>query len=463
MRRRDLLRAGAAVLGTAPLGATAAGHPADADAGADGDGFEPLGRLSLPGAKELVVRGAVAYVATTDGFATVDVSDPTDPTLLAERTDLLADRPGGPLAAIYDGKLGGDYYAVGGPGDERLEGLRAATVFDVSDPAAPERVLAYETDFYHHNLDVDGETLYLCGNDGDRNPLICVDVASGEELGRWSVVDENERWADVDHRLRESHDVWVEAGVAYVACWNAGTWLIDVSDPTAPASIVGLRGLDPDEQAALEGDAEMQRALLGLPGNDHFAMPARSGGDADDGGGGDGDLVVLNEEAWGADAGAPAGDLGGVELWDAAAGERLARIEASPTGDATYEGVWTTPHNFDVVGDRLYTSWYRGGVRVHDVSDPAAPEELARWRDPAGTEFWTAQRADGSVVASSWRDPSREDPEAGAAVYAFPDPGASRPADDETGAEGAGFGPLAGIAGVGVGLGIGAALARRQL
>lgn len=466
MRRRDVLRAAVgATTASLATGAADAHTPADGagddaettDGAETADGAEPLGRLELPGAKELVARDGMAYVATTDGFATVDVSDPTDPTLLARRDDLLTDRENGPLRHVYDGKLGGDYYAIGGPANHREDALHAAMVFDVSDPADPREVLTRETSFHHHNLDTDGETLYLCGNDGETNPLVCVDVETGEELGRWSVVDEDERWADAWHKLFEFHDVLVVDGVAYCAYWNAGTWLVDVSDPTDPTPLTRLRGLDAGEQPGPNDGGARQRARLTLPGNDHFAAPRRlADGDVDR------DRLVLNEEAWSTDPDAPASELGGVELWDVDAAERLSRIQAPPTTDATYRGVWTTAHNFEWVEDRLYTAWYRGGVRVHDVSDPREPRELAHWRDSETTSFWTAQYGDDDhFLASSWGDSTREDPEAGAAVYAFPTPDGSDGSGGSVGA-GAGFGPAAGAVGLGAaGLGI-EALRRRM-
>jgi hypothetical protein len=408
------------------------------------EGFEPLGRLELRGVKELVVDGETAYAAVTDGFATVDVSNPSKPQLLAERRNLLSDHPEGPLELIQDGKLGGDYYALAGPAHPRSGVPYAAVVFDVSDPTAPERFLTYETEFYHHNIDTDGETLFLCGNDGGDNPLVCVDIDSGEELGRWSVVESDNRWSEVHHQLREFHDVWVEDGMAHCALWNAGTWLVDVSSPSNPRAVGSLRGLDPTEQADIVTTGGRRAARLGLPGNDHFCMPQR---------GVDSDLLAINEEAWGTEEDTPASDLGGVELRNGETGDRLARIEAPPTEDATFGGTWTTAHNLDFVGDRLYTSWYRGGVKVHDVSDPTAPRELAHWRNSETAEFWTAQRGPDCVVASSWRDPSHEDPVSGAAVYTFPEPEEATPPTD---AEGAGFGSLAAISGVGA-----AALYRR--
>lgn len=439
MHRRTVLQSGCLGLGGSVIAATATR--------VSGGSFEPLDRLNLPGAKELVVDGEIAYVATTDGFATVDVSEPTDLEVLAELDGLLEDHPDGPMTMIFDGKVGGDYYVLGGPVVPADGVPHAAVVYDVSDPTDPEHVLTYETEFYNHNLDTDGETLYLCGNGLDGNPLVCVDIDSGEEVGRWSILDEDDRWAAVYWKTYELHDVWVENGVAYCAYWDGGTWLVDVSDPSNPEPIVGLRGEDPEERAEYT-DEEAERQRFQLPGNDHFAMPQR---------GVDSSLVAINEEAWSEDPNAPESELGGVEIWDVDTEESLTRLEPPSTTDATYSGVWTTAHNFDFVGNRLYTSWYRGGIRVHDVSDPTEPQELAHWRETETTSFWTAQKGPDCILASSWRDHSRTDRTEGAAIYAFPDP--ERPADespDNSTAVGNGLGLIAGVAGLG-----GAALVNR--
>jgi hypothetical protein len=445
MRRRDVLRVGTATALSSAAGRVAGRPPTATPSGPADPAFGYLGRLPLPGAKELVVDDGVAYVAVTDGFATVDVTDPGDPTLLAERRDLLADHPDGPMSVVHDGKLGGDRYAVAGPGQPQSGVPKAALVFDVSDPADPRRVLAYETDFFHHNLATDGDTLFLCGNDAGRNPLVCVDVASGEERGRWSVLDADDRWTDVHHSLRQLHDVSMADDVAYCSYWEAGTWLVDVSDPASPEPITALRGRDPTELAGLETESAIREARLTLPGNDHYAVPRRGAG---------GPLVALNEEAWAGEADGTAAALGGVELWDRRAGDRLARIEAPPTDDPTYAGTWTSSHNFDYFGDRLFTAWYRGGVKVHDVADPDAPVELAHWRDAATTDFWTAQGAGGHVVASSWRDFTADRPEQAAAIYTFPRDGPDGPTPSATASASPGDGtPTGGSGGDGAGPG----------
>ncbi|MUV60866.1 hypothetical protein [Halobacterium sp. CBA1126] len=90
MRRRDVLRASAAAAALPFAGRTVSARQS---------AFEPLGVLDLDGTKEVVVGdgGETAFVATTDGIATVDVSDPADPELLARVAPLLEDHEDGPM------------------------------------------------------------------------------------------------------------------------------------------------------------------------------------------------------------------------------------------------------------------------------------------------------------------------------------------------------------------------------
>lgn len=281
MRRRAFLRA---------VGGAAAAIGTGVPAGAQSGGFAPLGSIDVQGAKEAVpgADGETVYVATTDGFAVVDASDPTDLTVVAERRGLLAERDAGPLEAVWDVKVEGDRMVAVGPanpgGSDRLQG---AAVFDVSDPANPERTAFFETEFSIHNCFVRDDHVYLTGNDERANPLVVVDLGgdSPAEVGRWSLLDVDDAWADVDPWLRWQHDVWVGGDTAYVAHWDAGTWLLDVSDPGDPSAVGHFGGRSPDRLASIPAD-ESQSALLELPGNSHYAMPSE-----------DGSLVAVNAEA----------------------------------------------------------------------------------------------------------------------------------------------------------------------
>ena len=107
-----------------------------------------------------------------------------------------------------------------------------------------------------------------------------------------------------------------------------------------------------------------------------------------------------------------AGRGGPIDVWD------VTDLDA-PTKVVTIEapdrpGAFRTSHNFDLTANRLHSSWYEGGVRIHDITDPANPEEIASYR-PEGSPFWTAVRSRGFTIASDI---------GGGIVFLHDDPGA---------------------------------------
>lgn len=422
--RRRVLRAAGGALALPALGGLQAtrtrAHPGpksdsgtgtetETDAGsrtrAHPDDYEPLGRVEVTGTKEAVVEGGVAYLATTTGFATVDLSDPAAPSVLADRRDPLAEREDGPLHGIWDVKVDGDALLVVGPAHGGTDGLAAAALYDVSDPANPRRRTVYGTDYPIHNAFLDGETAYLTGNDGHGNPLVVVDAAAGEELGRWSLADVDDAWLDVPPSLRTLHDVWVQDGVASLAYWDAGTWQVDVGDPTAPELLARIRGPAPSELAERE-----QADVIEPPGNDHYVTVNE-----------DGTLLGIGVESWDARPDDGRGGPGGIHLYDVstpAEPREVATITPPRADDETREGTWTTSHNFELANDRLYSSWYQGGIRVFDLSEPSAPGLLRAWEDRDAASFWTAQSAaPGDFFVASSTDYRGELP----ALFTFPD------------------------------------------
>ncbi|WP_396610774.1 LVIVD repeat-containing protein [Haloferax sp. S1W] len=423
MDRRHFLQltGGALLAGTAGPTRRAAAHPGP---------FEPLGSVDIEGAKEAVLSadGKTAFVAATTGYATVDISTPDRPTLLAERRDRLSDREDGPLRGIFDVKRDGDTLLVVGPANPIPGAPSGVLVVDVSDPSDPVERAFYETDFPIHNCFAADGRAYLTANDGEKNPLVVLDIDTGDELGRWSLVSEDSLWAEVGSSVRAIHDLWVHDDVVFIAHWDAGTWIVDVSDPTAPTTIGAISPGNPEDLVGLSG---RQRRLAGRtpPGNHHYVATDDSG-----------TLLGIGIESWavevertettGQDNGTTTpttelvGGPGGVELWDISdltTPTRLSTIDPPASPDPTQGGVWTTAHNFDFHDGRLYTSWYRGGVKRHDVSDPSDPVELAWWRDPERTNFWTAQYAypfadEGVFAASSWGFG-----DVPGALYTFPD------------------------------------------
>jgi hypothetical protein len=407
MRRRTFLSVG----GAAVVGFGAGVGSASGDDRSTSASYAPLGAVDLPGAKELVVQDATGYVALTDGFATVDLSDPADPTVLAERRGLFEDESGGPLRQIYDVKVEGDTLVVAGPANPSGR-LRGFGIYDVADPASPQLRTFEPTGTAIHNCYLDDGHLYVTGDVLEGSPLIVYDATSDDvsEVARWSPLDHDERWEDVQPFLRVLHDVYVQDGVAYCAYWDSGTWLLDVSDPTDPEYINRVGEYSREELAGVSED-ELGTFYIQAPGNAHYATVSD-----------DGTLLAVGAEGWQAEAGNENGP-GGIDLYDVAdptAPEQLSTIEPTPVEDGTQDtGTYTTSHNFEIRGDRLYTSWYQDGVKLFDVGDPASPELLAHWRRPDRHSFWTAQVVSpGEYFAASSMGQRNQDD---GAVMTFPD------------------------------------------
>ena len=523
MHRRQFLRAvaGTAALPTALTVRDGSAHPTgsarDGDAGTTTAGtpsgtptptpteavatptseYEPLGSVAVDGATETVVTpdGETAFVATGDGFAVLDLSDPADPAVVARRRDISPPGTTQRMGEVYDVKYDDGRLLVGGPAGYDAGSFHGVALFDVSDPAAPTFLRAYETAYPVHNCDLAGDYAYLTRQDRDGNPLLVVDVGreQPEEVARWSVLDHDPVWEAVPQQLRPLHDVFVRDGFAYLAYWDAGTWILDVTDPADPAYVADVRERDPETLADLRGLA-VARERSEPPGNDHYAATDP-----------DGSLLAVGKESWNSNFGKEGttpgpddpGGPSGIAIYDIAdprSPRHLSTIAPPPTADTNINGVRTTAHNFELAAGHCYSSWYRGGVAVHDLSDPANPERVRYFRRSSTTSFWTAQLAapGGAVVATSYYDPS--DPDAPATVYTFPDadratptptPGSTdvtavptgsgdRPTaggggsggdsgtandgggdgddpDDATTGGGAGFGPAAALAGVGLG------------
>jgi hypothetical protein len=168
------------------------------------------------------------------------------------------------------------------------------------------------------------------------------------------------------------------------------------------------------------------------PGNDHYVATDAAG-----------DLLGIGTESWNSNFGEEEttpgpddpGGPGGIALYDVSDPANpvyRATVDPPPTADPNYNGVWTTAHNFEIAGDRLYSSWYQGGVKVHDVSDPASPEELRQFRRSSTTSFWTAQLAAASetVVATSHENPADRDDSG--VLYTFPDAARTTPTPTPT-------------------------------
>jgi len=164
------------------------------------------------------------------------VSDPAEPALLAVDRDIQLE--GETMTEILDISVDGDLLVVAGPANQRrsVAGFRC---YDVSDPENPEPVGEHRTGYHVHNCYLEGELLFIVVNTRETNRLAIFDVGGDEitQVGYWSLLEHEPGWRDIYWLARYSHDVYVQDGIAYLPCWNAGTYLLDISDPTEPAYI----------------------------------------------------------------------------------------------------------------------------------------------------------------------------------------------------------------------------------
>lgn len=418
MRRRAFL----AALGTGAVATATATVPVLARSTAAGDRqsateLEPDAVVDASGLSEVVVGedGRYVFGAAWDAFLVADCADDTEPTVVAEVTPTIADQP---ASGLQDVAVDGDRAIVAGPpGIVREDDVPGAVLFDVSDRENPEQVSTIDTGHAVHNCTIDGDTAYLTGTTVPESPILTYDVSGNRptQVGRWSVVDEVPEWSRVRSSVYQSHDVTVQSDRAYVAYWDAGTWILDVSDPANPTSVTQIGGVDPTEleDTGIGGVAQ-------LPGNSHYALPSP-----------DGDLLAIGREAWEHDENDDLyGGPGGIDLYDVTDEQSptyLTTLQPPVVQNEAGENHVNTAHNFGFRGRRLYAAWYTGGVRVYDVSSPSEPQTLGWWAAPDDATFWTAKPIAEGFVASSVSDPSA-DREANrnyalAELYRFPDPG----------------------------------------
>jgi hypothetical protein len=376
--------------------------------------LEPIGELGIRGIAEAVVDndGRTVYCSLFDGFGVVDVTDPLNPTLLYEERDL-SHNGQGPMRSIMDVKVSSDTLLVSGPNGFGVS-FSGFFLYDVADPANPERIAFHRTRFGPHNSYIDGDYVYLTGSNVYGEPVVIFDISGGEpeEVARWKASDADGAWVNVGEPLT-CHDVYVQEDTLYVAYWDAGTWLVDVSNPENPRAIAHLGGHDP---AYLKELDQISMEISELPGNSHYVQPNA-----------DGSVVFVGKEAWDREETEHDGGPGGIEAWDVSDSKPALRtILKPPEPGPQQNGGWTS-HNFGIDGDRLYTSWYGGGVRVYDVSDLTDPRLLGEWREPKTTEFWTAKPLEVGFIGTSHINPenSREEQRRGegAHLYVFPEVG----------------------------------------
>lgn len=271
------------------------------------------------------VHEGIAYVARgSDGLRIVDVSDPASPVDLA--------RVGAQSDDFNDIKIietaGGATYAL------VASAVRGVLVIHVSDPTEPELVATFtpsgEANHGVHSIFVD-ET------DGRYYAYLADGYSS--LLGVWDVTEPElpELW--LTYELPDSnwgiHDLYADDHRAYLNATYGGLVIVDLAPSPGVSTVVGRYSHDQFQYS-------------------HSSWVTTAGGRT---------IAVTGDEGYDA-------HLHVVDV-----------DPASPAFTQRLGGYQTRSivsiHNIMTVGERAYVSYYLDGVRILDLSDPAAPELVA--------------------------------------------------------------------------------------
>ena len=278
-------------------------------------------RVRVGTAADLVVAGGHAYVPALQGGLTVfDVRNPAQPVEVAQVAGL--------NDFWNDAKVQGTTLYVASAN----EGI---IVYDVSNPREPRRLGATPVDRPNvHTIYLDGQRLYAASPNPDPSVLI-YNIENPQApvlLSRFRATGAGESgsfWP---------HDMQAVGNRLYVNHWGLGLVVADVTDPTKPK----------------------QLGSFSWPYNtSHTSAIGTFNGKT---------YAFSGDESWD-------GHLRVLDVTDPAKISQVAEVKGRPE---------ISIHNIVLRGTKLYVSYYQEGVRVYDVSNPAAPVRTAyynTWRE----------------------------------------------------------------------------------
>lgn len=346
-------------------------------------GVESADRMSLVGHCDLAGAGDCMHVNVVDGFAyighmgttpvgtsIVDVRDPTNPVLVHQ-----IPRP--PGTHSHKVQVVGDVMLVNHERN-RFEATTpdrwsaGVAVYDVADPAAPRQVGFLETPGVgtHRMTYWEPPYAYVSATDeGYRGRFLRIvdlgDPSRPTEVGRWwypgqhVAGGERPQWSETTQdvtgpRPREvglHHALPYGDDRVYGGWWDGGMVSLDVSDKERP-EVLSILDLGP-------GSANTHTAQR-LPGRD---------------------LVVVTDEQLTRWIGVRR-DVRVVDVADET-DPRVVSTFPFPTPSRLEDGVRFGPHNLHemrpgsfVSSDLVYVTFFAGGLRAVDVTDPLRPVEV---------------------------------------------------------------------------------------
>jgi hypothetical protein len=345
---------------------------ADREAGAApraSSNIRHLCRMELEGGGQIVIDGNHAYVGhqhRPHGTTILDISDPRRPKILSTLA------PGHPWSHSHKVRVAGDLMVVNSE-FERGDGARREDypdggfrIYDIKDRSRPKLVSFVKTHGKGvHRFDMDQNYAYISTEmDGYvGNILVIYDIRNPSkpvEVSRWSMERQHVAGGDEPHPKRAEHRLHhaMRCGPEmYAGCWMSGISIIDVSDIEKPRTL-----------SRYEYDPPCPE-----PTHTFLKVPHAIGGRR---------IAVSTEEERahrGADAGKPHAPLRTWDVTDPRRPELLCSYELPesatpyPAGKVRF-GTHQMRERVDE-DNLIYVTWFAGGLRILDISDPAEPRE----------------------------------------------------------------------------------------
>jgi hypothetical protein len=330
--------------------------------------FRQIGHIDIPGGGQVVVQGGNAFVGHIDpphGTTILDVSDPKHMRVVSQ-----LEVPG--HTHSHKVRMSGDVMVINYEqyGQLHPEFRGGIKVFDISDKARPRELAFFRCDGGGvHRFDFDGQYAYISPQVEGwlGNVVMIVDFKDPQRPsevsrwwlpGQWTAGGEVPTWEGARHRC---HHPLRFGDRLYTSYWHGGFVILDISDMSKPRLVSHVDWSPPypcPTHTALPIPHEIQGRRF---------------------------LVVTDEEVRDRLAPTPSAFLWMVDISE----------EANPVPVATYR----VPHDkpFDPVcsfgahqpqeqveGNTLFVTWFAGGLRAVDISNPYAPVEVGHFQPQPG-------------------------------------------------------------------------------
>jgi hypothetical protein len=344
-------------------------------------GFRQIAKLELPGAGQVVVEGNYAYIGhmrPPQGTTIVDISDARHPKVVTQ-IDVA------PNLHAHKVRVHGDVMLVnrekyrGYQGSEpSLGGLK---IFDISNRSRPREIAFVRAgEWGYHRFTFDGR--YCYGSPAPEgyvgNIMEILDLQNPEKPqvvshwwvpGQWTAGGEGPL---PDGRRVRCHHPMRLGNRLYCTWWHHGWYIYDISDLSAPKPIVHVDWSPPypcPSHTALPIPWEIQGRRI---------------------------LVVSDEEVGDRLAPTPNALLWIVDITQETNPIPISTYRARRVDEPFDPNFWYGCHQSQeqVYDNRLAVTWFGGGLRMIDISDPWRPQELGYYLPEPGKGHAVAQSND---------------------------------------------------------------------